>query len=509
MADKRNIVTFDRLMGLLGRDKEGLVVATYSTVGQAKANAMSESELRKHIISLVRLDATGTQKLITLDDASLKNVLHLCGYEESELSGKSRDDLEMMAISLIGDRSVKAEQLKEWEARQVVQNIDDAMIKVTQEYLANYEADPVGATEKYLYKMGQLKKQYVESAEICGTTETPKHEFIMNTFETVEEHKLYKPTVRKTAAENAEAKKQYYTEMSGDVKETATRVGGVLSTFDKAEDIEEKEKESATVERPKTRDSEYRKNIVDNVVEMMEEIFYEFIESFNANPENAAAATHTFLTKMDQLRRDYMVSASLVSGAKATDKHKFVMGMFEQFGEFKIYSGESDGMKEYYEGDDNMNMAWQVLHKAQASMGRVVKHVGMEYDEKSKPSSEVEERKEFVENIGEAIDEIFKEFMDNYADDPAKATEIFIQKMTQLKRKYTVEASLVQDAKKSEKFKRATNIFKKFEDYGVYDEKSAKVDKQTYYETIAPHVYGEARAARIKVERLCDFDVKD
>ena len=72
-----------------------------------------------------------------------------------------------------------------------------------------------------------------------------------------------------------------------------------------------------------------------------------------------------------------------------------------------------------------------------------------------------------------------------------------------------VAASLMDGEKKSKRYTRAMHIFNKFEAYGVYKPESAKVDENTYYTTIAPHVRGEAISLKNAVIRLDDFDIKD
>ena len=257
--------------------------------------------------------------------------------------------------------------------KNVVQNIDDAMMKVIQEYMSNFDKDPAGATETFLTKMAALKKQYLVSASAIGETNTPKFMYIINMFRIFDEFSMFKEDPTKGSGINLVNRKRHYREMAGAVKGRAQTIGMALANFDAAEDREAKEEKPEV--KPKT-------------------------------------------------------------------------------------------------------------------------------DEK-------EQRRQLVENIGTIILGLFDEFLENYDRDPAGATAEFLTKLDKLKREYMVAASLMDGEKKSKRYTRAMHIFNKFEAYGVYKPESAKVDENTYYTTIAPHVKGETISLKNAVIRLDDFDVKD
>ena len=240
------------------------------------------------------------------------------------------------------------------QAKAITENVDDAFIVLLNEYLNTCDADPVLATKILLFKLSQLKKQYMEVAEANGLVGTPKYEHMMNMFSKFEQFPMYKLSPAKSARENKEDEKRYYEGLAPRVKGLAGNVRTVLSSFDKRED---KELAEAAEAETKSNETEKRKQLIENIVDIMLEIFKEFNDNFNADP---AKATEIFLTKLAQLRREYVVAASFIGGTKTTQQHQLVMKAFERFKDNPVYTGDSSGKRQYYE-----NIAWDVRRDAQ------------------------------------------------------------------------------------------------------------------------------------------------
>ncbi|MBQ7466975.1 MAG: hypothetical protein IJS74_02755 [Clostridia bacterium] len=117
--DQRKVIRLDDLMKIVnttGReDSKGWIVARLMDLGYVKKDSESflsvkekytEEELRKMVVKFVKIDKKDTERLLRSETSSLKNVLLNLGYEEKELKGKSREQLEQIAVETVGDKSL-------------------------------------------------------------------------------------------------------------------------------------------------------------------------------------------------------------------------------------------------------------------------------------------------------------------------------------------------------------------------------------------------------------------
>ena len=246
------------------------------------------------------------------------------------------------------------EVARKQRAKFVSENVDDTFIIVLNEYLSKCDASPVEATETLFSKLSQLKAEYTKVAQAENLTDTPKYEYMMSMFRVFESFPRFTDDPSKGSGVNFVNKRKHYLSLMPMIKGRATTFKGALTNFDQIED-----KELANNEQISARESEVenRRNLVENIVDIIMEMFEEFNNNFLSDP---AKSTEVLLTKLSQLKREYMVASALVSGTRTTKKYGLIMKAFERFEANQLYKGESAGKQQYYE-----SVAWKVKQDVQ------------------------------------------------------------------------------------------------------------------------------------------------
>ena len=234
-------------------------------------------------------------------------------------------------------------------------------------------------------------------------------------------------------------------------------------------------------------------------------IIDEFLVNCDANP---AQAVTTMLSKLRELKAQYMAVAE-ANGLVGTPKYEYMMhkfALFEQFSKYTIVPGKSmldnkEAEKKHYAA---LKGKARTIRMMLANFDKAEDKELAEAAEVESKSNEIEARQQLVENIVDIMLEIFKEFDENFMEDPAKATEVFLTKMAQLKSEYRVASALVKDAKTTSQHQLVMKAFERFNDNPVYAGDPS--GKQQYYENMAWDV---RRDAQVVANKLDMFDVKD
>jgi len=111
IKDDRTIRSLKWYKNYLSKDEKVLIgILSMSSRGYHESpealRMKTKEEIIKILISRNRLDEAGTAELLELDDSSLKEILIKCGYKTKDFAGKSRKEIENLAIELIGDKSL-------------------------------------------------------------------------------------------------------------------------------------------------------------------------------------------------------------------------------------------------------------------------------------------------------------------------------------------------------------------------------------------------------------------
>ena len=372
--DSRTTMTFERFIRNISKnDNELRIGLVFSGIApHIVIKDKSETEIRQFFVENFRLDNAGTKQLIKLNDAEIRDILLKCGVDASEVSKMSGDALKRYAVNLIGDtsvmvssepkhtpeRDVRKEETKpvakvgkiettaggKSRAKFVAENADDTLILILNEYINTCDANPAQSAETLFTKIAQLKAEYMKVAAENGLTDTPKYGYIMNIIKVFESFPRFVDDPTKGNAINMGNKRKHYTSLMPQIKGRANTLRVSLSSFDRIED-----KELAEEAKSRPSETETRREIVRNIAPNMIEVLEEFNKNFMSNPARSA---ETLLVKLAQLKRQYMVAATLVNGAKATSEHKLVMKCFEKILDnpnYTLCEGSESEKKEHYE----------------------------------------------------------------------------------------------------------------------------------------------------------------